>query len=49
MRGDPLADIRNTRNIKLVIKAGQVYDPHDLLESVVGKMAQPAQRKTGRE
>lgn len=49
VRGDPLDDIHNTRNIKLVIKAGQVYDPHDLLESVVGKMSQPAERKTARE
>ncbi|MCZ6596793.1 MAG: amidohydrolase family protein [Planctomycetota bacterium] len=36
IEGDPLADIRNTRNVRLVVKAGVVYDPAALLESVQG-------------
>ncbi len=31
---DPLADIRNTRDVRHVIKAGTVYDPVALLKSV---------------
>lgn len=30
LRGDPLADIRNTRSIALIIKRGVPYDPDDL-------------------
>ncbi len=36
VRGNPLADIRNTRNVDLVIKAGKVYDARELLRSVEG-------------
>lgn len=38
VRGNPLQDIRNTRSIRLIMKAGQVYDPNTLLESVKGKL-----------
>jgi len=38
VRGNPLQDIRNTRNVHLVIKAGQVYDASELLASAKGKM-----------
>ncbi len=38
VRGNPLQDIKNTRNVQLVMKGGQVYDAKKLLESVVGKM-----------
>lgn len=38
VRGNPLQDIRNTRSIRLVMKAGQIYDPHMLLQSVKGKL-----------
>ena len=30
LRDDPLADIRNTRSIDLVVKRGMAYDPDDL-------------------
>jgi hypothetical protein len=38
VRGNPLADIRTTRNVRLVIKAGEVFDAGDLLASVFGKL-----------
>jgi imidazolonepropionase-like amidohydrolase len=38
VRGNPLEDIRNTRNVRLVMKAGQVHDAAELLASVKGKM-----------
>jgi imidazolonepropionase-like amidohydrolase len=38
VRGNPLDDIRNTRNVKLVMKAGRLYDPAELLASVMGKL-----------
>ena len=34
VEGDPLADIRNTRNVRYVISAGKVYDPVALWRSV---------------
>ncbi len=36
VRGNPLDDIRNTRNVRLVIKAGTPHDPVKLLASVEG-------------
>ena len=36
LRGDPLADIKATRDIRHVIKAGVVYEPALLLESAEG-------------
>jgi imidazolonepropionase-like amidohydrolase len=36
--GDPLTDITDTRNARYVIKAGEVYDPAALFESVRGRM-----------
>jgi hypothetical protein len=38
VRGNPLRDIRNTRHVKTVIKAGVVYDPAELLKSAEGKI-----------
>ncbi|MBL8984170.1 MAG: amidohydrolase family protein, partial [Gemmatimonadetes bacterium] len=38
VRGNPLAEIRNTRNVRWVIKGGQVYDAAALLKSVEGKL-----------
>jgi imidazolonepropionase-like amidohydrolase len=38
IRGDPLQNIRATRNVELVMKAGRVYDAKALLESVLGKL-----------
>ena len=37
-RGDPLDDIRAARNVRLVIKAGVIYDPESLLRSAEGKI-----------
>ena len=44
IRGNPLADIRNTRNVKLVVKAGVVYDPQALLEQARGRIGVTAPR-----
>jgi imidazolonepropionase-like amidohydrolase len=38
VRGDPLTDIRVTRDVALVMKAGRTYDPARLLESVRGRL-----------
>jgi imidazolonepropionase-like amidohydrolase len=44
IRGNPLDDIRHTRDVQLVMKAGTIYDPKVLLASAKGKMgpASPA-------
>jgi imidazolonepropionase-like amidohydrolase len=36
--GNPLADIRNTRNVRIVMKSGTVYDPQALLKQAEGKI-----------
>lgn len=36
IHGNPLADIRNTRHARLVVKAGVLYDARELLQSVLG-------------
>jgi imidazolonepropionase-like amidohydrolase len=38
VRGNPLTDIRNTRKVTRVVKAGVAYDPAALLASVRGRM-----------
>ena len=38
VRGSPLADIRNARNVRWVMKAGRIYDPNRLLASVEGSI-----------
>lgn len=38
IRGNPLSDIRNTRRVQLVMKAGTVYDPAALLKMAEGKI-----------
>jgi imidazolonepropionase-like amidohydrolase len=38
VRGNPLDDIRNTRKVRMVMKAGEIYDPAVLLASAKGKM-----------
>jgi imidazolonepropionase-like amidohydrolase len=38
VRGNPLQDIRNTRNVEYVVKAGVPYRAADLLRSVEGKL-----------
>jgi len=37
-RGNPLEDIKDARNVSLVIKSGVVYDPETLLQSAEGKI-----------
>jgi imidazolonepropionase-like amidohydrolase len=38
VEGNPLQDIRNTHKVRLVMKAGHIYDPATLLDSVKGKL-----------
>jgi imidazolonepropionase-like amidohydrolase len=38
VRGNPLADIRRTRDVRLVVKAGEVYDPAELTRGAEGKI-----------
>ena len=38
IRGNPLQNIRNTRNVQVVIKGGVVYDPQALLKMAEGKI-----------
>lgn len=38
VRGNPLLDIRNARNVYRVVKAGEIYDSAELLRSVEGKL-----------
>jgi hypothetical protein len=38
LRGDPIADIRRTREARIVIRGGVVYDPAALMKSVEGKL-----------
>jgi hypothetical protein len=38
VRGNPLADIRNTRNVDVVIRGGKVHDPRLLLASAEGRI-----------
>ena len=36
--GNPLADIRNTRKVRIVMKSGVIYDPQALLQQAEGKI-----------
>lgn len=45
IRGNPLTDIRNTRNVELVMKGGVAYDPAELLRSVEGVLEPPIRRE----
>lgn len=38
VKGNPLDEITNTRNVQLVMKSGKVYDPQKLLKQVKGKI-----------
>jgi len=38
VEGDPLEEIRNTRNVVWVVRAGRLHDPRELLESVEGDL-----------
>ncbi len=39
IRGNPLEEIRSTRNVRLVIRNGEIYDPESLFRSVEGRLA----------
>ena len=38
VEGNPLENIRNTRNVQSVMRAGKLHDSKKLLESVKGKL-----------
>ena len=38
IEGDPLTKITDTRNVQIIIKAGQMYNAKDLLDGVRGAM-----------
>ena len=38
IEGDPLREITDTRNVRIVVKAGRVYDTKELLDGVRGAM-----------
>jgi imidazolonepropionase-like amidohydrolase len=38
VEGDPLADIRNTRNVRWVLRAGEIHRPEALLEQARGQI-----------
>ena len=42
--GNPLTDIRNTRNVQLVVKSGDLYDPRALLAQAEGKIGASPKR-----
>lgn len=44
IRGNPLTDIRNTRQVRTVVKGGEVYDPQELLRAAEGKIGFTAPR-----
>lgn len=44
IKGNPLANIRNTRNISQVVKAGVIHNPNQLLEAVKGNIG-PADKE----
>ena len=47
VRGDPLVDIRVTRDVALVMRAGRTYDPGELLKSVKGLMGPVDESQAG--
>ena len=42
--GNPLTDIKNTRNVHLVMKSGSIYDPKALLAQAEGKIGTSPKR-----
>jgi len=38
VEGDPLTDIRDARNVRLVVRSGRIYDPAELLAAARGKI-----------
>lgn len=48
VKGNPLEDITNTRNVQMVIKSGDIYNPGMLLDSVRGKIGPSDSTETER-
>lgn len=46
VKGNPLSDITNTRNVQRVIKAGNIYNPEDLLRQVKGNIGPAGSTQT---
>ena len=46
VKGNPLDDIRHTRNVETVIKSGVIYDPAKLLEAVKGNIGPKSDSET---
>jgi len=44
VRGNPLANIRNTRNVQMVMKSGYIYGPAALLAQAEGKIGPSPKR-----
>ena len=44
INGNPLTDIKNTRNVQMVIKSGFIYDPKALLAQAEGKIGPSPKR-----
>ena len=42
--GNPLANIKNTRNVHLVMKSGSIYDPKALLAQAEGRIGASPKR-----
>jgi imidazolonepropionase-like amidohydrolase len=42
--GNPLTNIKNTRNVQMVMKSGFIYDPKELLSMAEGKIGMSPQR-----
>lgn len=47
IRGNPLDEIRNTRNVEMVVKGGVIYDPAELFRSVEGTLEPPLRPRAG--
>ncbi len=45
VQGNPVADIKNTRNVQLVMKSGFAYDPKTLLAQAEGRIGPLASRE----
>jgi imidazolonepropionase-like amidohydrolase len=44
INGNPLTDIKNTRNVQMVMKSGFIYDPKELLSMAEGKIGMSPKR-----
>jgi hypothetical protein len=47
VKGNPPADIRNARNVRVVMKTGSIYDPAVLPASAKGKLGPVREEDAG--